>query len=58
MQITEQIQSGDVSLDVAAITELVLRQSTGADAQMLNIAAVTLTICWLIGIVDAYRIGR
>jgi hypothetical protein len=58
LQITEQIQNGDVPLDVVTITELASKQPTGADAQMLNIAAVTLTICWLIGIVDAYRIGR
>jgi hypothetical protein len=58
LQISEKIQSGDIQLDVAAITELVSKQPAGAEAQLLNIATVAVTLCWLIGIVDAYRIGR
>ncbi len=54
LQITEKIQAGDVT----AITELVTKQSTGAEAQQLNIATSVLIISWLIGIVDAYRVGR
>ena len=55
--ISEKIQSGEVQLDVAAITELVARQATGAEAQLLNIATAVLIISWLIGIVDSYRVG-
>jgi len=57
LQITESIQSGDVQLDVEAITELVSKQSTGAEAQLLNIATAAFIICWLIGIIDSYRVG-
>ena len=57
-EIAGKLQSGDVPLDAKAITELVSQQSSGADAQMLNIATITLGICWLIGIVDSYRAGR
>ena len=55
--IAEKIQSGEVQLDVAASTELAARQSTGAEAQLLNIATAVLIISWLIGIVDSYRVG-
>ena len=58
LEITGKIQSGDVPLDIGAITELVSQQSSGTDAQMLNIATTALVICWLIGIVDSYRAGR
>lgn len=58
VEISEKIQSGDVPLDVGAITDLVSQQSGGADAKMLNIATTALVICWLIGIVDSYRAGR
>ena len=44
--------------DVEAITELVSELSTGTEAQLLNIAAATLMVCWLIGIIDSYRLGR
>jgi hypothetical protein len=56
--IVENIQSGDVPLDVAAITELVSKQSTGTEAQLSNIATATFIICWLISIIDSYRLGR
>ncbi len=57
LQITEKIQSGDVQLDVEAITELISKQSTGTEAQLLNIATAAFIICWLIGIIDSYRVG-
>jgi hypothetical protein len=58
LQIAENIQSGDVQLDIAAIAELVSQQPTGTDAQLINIATNTFIICWLIGILDSYRLGR
>ena len=58
LQITEKIQSGDIPLDIAAITESISKQSTGAEAQLVNLATATFIICWLIGIVDCYRQGR
>jgi hypothetical protein len=57
LQITEKIQSGDVQLDVTAITELVSKQSIGTEAHLLNIATAAFIICWLIGIIDSYRVG-
>lgn len=58
LQITEKILSGDGQLDVAAITELLSKRPTGTDTQLINIATAILIICWLIGIVDSYRVGR
>lgn len=58
LQITEKLQSGEIQLDAATITELVSKQAAGSDAQPLNIAVAVLFISWSIGIVDSYRIGR
>ena len=58
LQITEKIQSGEVQLDSATITELVSNQATATDTHLLNIAGAVFVISWLIGIVDSYRIGR
>ena len=58
LQIVGKIQSGDVPLDVTAITELVSKQSTGTEAQLLDIATTVIFICWIIGIIDSYRVGR
>ena len=57
LQITDQILSGKVPLDLVAITEYLTKQRAGADAQLLNIAWVVLIITWLLAIVDSYRIG-
>jgi TM2 domain-containing membrane protein YozV len=58
MQIVDQIQSGAVQPDMAAITDLVSKQSSGTQAEILNIITIIITICWLGGIIDAYRLGR
>ena len=58
MQVVDKIQSGEISPDFVTITELVTKQSTGPDAQMQNVASMVILVCWLIGIVDSYRVGR
>jgi len=58
VEITGKIESGDVQLDIGAISDLVSQQSSGSDAHMLNIATTALVVCWLIGMVDSYRAGR
>ena len=57
LQITEKIQSGDVQLDVTAITELLSKQSIGTEAHLVNIATAAFIILWLIGIIDSYIVG-
>lgn len=58
LQITEKLQSGEVQLNAATISELVSDQSAGTESQLLDIALAVLLISWLIGIVDSYRVGR
>ncbi len=57
LQITNKIQQGEVQLNVAAITDLVSKQ-TGTQAQLINIASTVLIVLWVIAILDSYRIGR
>jgi len=58
LQILEKIQSGSIPLNTRAITELLSKQSTGAESQLLSMATAVFIICWLIGILDSYRVGR
>ena len=58
MQITGKILSDGTQMDALAIAELVSRQPIAAEAYLLNIASALIFICWVIGIVDAYRVGR
>ena len=58
-----QEKDGSISMkirlpDAAAIEELVAKRSTGTDAYLIDIAMYIFIICWLIGIIDSYRVGR
>jgi TM2 domain-containing membrane protein YozV len=55
--VVDQINSGQIPLDTASIAELVAKTGTGADSVAGNIAVMVLGACWLIGIIDAYRLG-
>ena len=58
LAITEKIERGEVGLDVAAIAELVSRQPSGNESQLLDAALPVFVICWVIGITDSYRCGH
>jgi len=57
-EISRKIESGEIPLDIARITEEVTRLAAGSGAQQAEIATYVLLICWLVGIVDAYWVGR
>ena len=57
LQIAEKIQSGDIQLNAEVITELVSKQATGTEAQLLDVVTYAIIICWLIGIIGSYRAG-
>jgi len=57
LQIVEQIQSGAIQLNDAATVSALLTQHSGtAEAQRLEIATTVIMICWLVGIIDSYRV--
>ncbi|WP_432454562.1 MULTISPECIES: hypothetical protein [unclassified Agarivorans] len=57
-QVSEQILNGSVPLDAATIAKLVTQAPTGSDAVMLNIATLLLGACWLVALLDIYRLRR
>ncbi len=56
--IAEQIQTGQIPLDVAALHEALSSQALTSDTQTLNFKLYALIIIWLIATVDAYRIAK
>ena len=54
-QIAEQIRNGEITLDLAGITESALNIASG---QGLKISIYVMTIVWVISIFDAYRVGK
>jgi len=57
LTIVDRINSGEIPVEAGAITELVSKSTSGADGSVLNIAALVVVACWIIGIIDSYRLG-
>jgi TM2 domain-containing membrane protein YozV len=57
-EISRKIESGEIPLDITRITEEVSRLAAGSGTQQAEIATYVLLIFWLVGIVDAYWLGR
>lgn len=58
MSIVDKFQGGVVLPDIATITEMVTKQSMGEGTELLNLASVVFLICWIVGIIDSYRLGK
>jgi hypothetical protein len=56
-RLSVKIQSGEVPFDVTKISELVSQQLAGSDSQLVNIPSLLLVICWVVGVIDSFRIG-
>jgi hypothetical protein len=57
MLVVDRIVAGEVPMDSATITNLVAATSTTADNTRVNLAVLAFGLAWLIGIVDAWRLG-
>jgi len=56
-QVINQVQRGEIPLDVGAISNAILMAS-GSSMQALNVYTYVMIAAWVIGIVDIYRITR
>ena len=55
--IVDRVVSGEIHLDTEAISELVANSSNDSDSLTSSISMIVFIVCWLIGIVDSYRVG-
>jgi hypothetical protein len=56
--IATKILANEIPLDAQAISDSVEAASRASNSSAATIAMWILSACWLIGIIDAYRIGR
>ena len=56
--IADQISLGKIPLDTAVITNLISTSPEPAEFFRLKIATWIIIVCWLIGIVDSFRMGH
>jgi hypothetical protein len=57
LTIVDRINNGEVPVEAGTIADLVSNSASGAEGTILNIAALVVGACWLIGIIDSYRLG-
>jgi hypothetical protein len=57
LTIVDRINSGDIPVETGAIAELVSNSTSDAGSFIENTAVIVLGACWLIGIIDSYRLG-
>ena len=58
LAILEKIQSEGGAIDMTAISEAANQASTPSGSLIFNLVFLLVILCWVIGIVDAYLIGR
>ena len=58
LAVLEKIQSEGGAINLSAISDAVDRASSTSGSLTFNLALWLVTLCWIIGVVDAYRIGK
>ena len=58
MAVVAKIQADGGNIDPSRILEMASQGSASADTQSFNIAMIVFMVCWIIGVVDAYRLGK
>jgi hypothetical protein len=56
--ILEKIESEGGAMDMNTIFDAATQATTHSDSLIFSIAVLLITFCWIIGVVDAYRIGK
>ncbi|MFT5717823.1 MAG: hypothetical protein ACJAWS_002754 [Oleiphilaceae bacterium] len=57
LKIAEKIQTSSPPLSIEEISALISQQILHSEAQQINAALLVLLVAWVIGIIDAYRLG-
>ncbi len=58
LDILEKIQSQGGAISMSTISNAATQASSTSGNLTLNIVLLLVIICWIIGVVDAYRIGK
>lgn len=58
LAIIDRINSGEIAIEAGGIADMVYASANNSDGSAATTALLVLGICWLIGIVDSWRIGH
>ncbi|MCZ7385582.1 MAG: hypothetical protein O8C63_12660 [Candidatus Methanoperedens sp.] len=58
LAVLNQMQSAGGIIGTGEISNAARQAALASDSLIFNLALVSLVFCWILGIVDAYRIGK
>ncbi len=58
LAILEKIESEGGAISMSTISNAATQASATSGSLTLNLILLLVTLCWIIGVVDAYRIGK
>jgi hypothetical protein len=58
LAILEKIESEGGAISMSTISDAATQASTTSGSLTFNLALLLVILCWIIGVVDAYRIGK
>ncbi len=58
LMVFEKIKAGELAPDFLLIMQQILKQPVDPDARLSIVVWIVLIICWLVAIVDSYRIAK
>jgi TM2 domain-containing membrane protein YozV len=58
LTILERIEAEGGVIDLSTISNTASQVSTASDTAIFNIALLLIIFCWIIGTIDAYRLGK
>jgi TM2 domain-containing membrane protein YozV len=56
--VVDRLEAEGGALDAGHISDLIAQTSTSSDSTLATIATLVLAGCWLVGIIDVWRLGR
>lgn len=56
--ISDKILKGEIAPDMIEITTAITKGLADTGLHQLNVLTITLFSCWIIGMLDSYRVGR
>ena len=58
LAILEKIESEGGAISISTISNAATQASATSGSLTFNLVLLLVTLCWIIGVVDAYRIGK
>jgi len=57
LAVVERINSGEIPIETGTIIAAIADSTSGPESLIVNISVIVLVACWLIAIIDSYRLG-